>query len=45
MRVGPEPSKPGRFSPRFDDFEFLTHLICGMGLVLVFSPPSNLLVE
>ena len=24
MRVGPEPIKPGRFSPRFDGFEFLT---------------------
>ena len=45
VRVGPELIKLGRFSPWFDGFEFLTYLICGLGLILVFSPPSNLLVE
>ena len=45
MRVGPEPIKPGWFSPRFGGFVFLTRLICGLGLILVLSPPFDMLVE
>ena len=45
MRVGAKPIKPGWFPPFFDGFEFLTRLICGMGLILVLSPPSDLLVD
>ena len=45
VRVGLEPIKPERFSPRFGGFVFLIRLICGLGLILVLPPPSDLFVE
>ena len=45
VRVGLEPIRPGWFSPKFGDVSFFTCLVYGLGLILILSPPSDLLVE